>query len=125
MTATELDAFVGILLAADYSHNNVQTTKTLCQSNNLSIFRAALSFNRFSALARYIIFDDGRKRAQRLSHDKAAPILDVWNFLNENPAKNYSPHGSITIDEQLFPYCRKTRFTQYILSKPAKYGIKI
>lgn len=124
-TATELDAFVGILLAAGYSHNNMQTTKALWQSNNLPIFRAAMSFNRFSALARYIRFDDGRTRAQRLRDDKAAPIRDVWNFLNENLAKNYSPHDSITIDEQLFPYRGKTKFTQYIPSKPAKYGIKI
>ncbi|GBP09225.1 PiggyBac transposable element-derived protein 4 [Eumeta japonica] len=46
-------------------------------------------------------------------------------FFNENLAKNYSPHESITIDEQLFPYRGKTKFTQYIPSKPAKYGIKI
>lgn len=32
---------------------------------------------------------------------------------------------NFTVDEQIFPYRGKTRFTQYIPSKPAKYGIKI
>ena len=71
-----------------------------------------MSFNRFSALARYIHFDDGRIHAQRLRDDEAAPISDVWNFINL--ARNYSPHGSITIGEQLFPYRGKPKFTQYI-----------
>ena len=31
----------------------------------------------------------------------------------------------VTIDEQLFPYRGRTRFTRYIPSKPAKYGIKL
>lgn len=29
------------------------------------------------------------------------------------------------VDEQLYPYRGRTRFTQYIPSKPAKYGIKV
>ncbi|XP_025407297.1 uncharacterized protein LOC112681247 [Sipha flava] len=31
----------------------------------------------------------------------------------------------LTVDEQLFPYRGRTRFTQYIPSKPAKHGIKV
>lgn len=37
----------------------------------------------------------------------------------------YEPYENITVDEQLFPYRGKTKFTQYIPSKPAKYGIKV
>lgn len=84
-----------------------------------------MSHKRFLLLTRYIRFDDGRTRPFRLQSDKAAPIRDIWNYMNENLAKNYSPYENITIDEQLFPYRGKTKFTQYISSKPAKYGIKI
>lgn len=108
-----------------FSHNNTQKAKVLWRPDNLPIFRAAMSYHRFIALTRYIRFDDGRTRERRLRDDKAAPIRDIWNFLNENLSKNYSPHNTITIDEQLFPYRGKTKFTQYIPSKPAKYGIKI
>jgi hypothetical protein len=38
--------------------------------------------------------------------------------------KNYKPTENITVDEQLFPYRGHTKFTQYIPTKPAKYGIK-
>lgn len=97
----------------------------LWETGNLPIFRAAMSYNRFLLLLRYIRFDDGRIRAFRQQHDKAAPIRDIWNYLNENLAKNYIPHDSITIDEQLFGYRGKTKFTQYIPPKPSKYGTKI
>jgi hypothetical protein len=59
-----------------------------------------------------------------LQSDKATRIRDIWNYMNEYLAKNYSPYENITIDEQLFPYRGKTKFTQYIPSKPAKYGTR-
>ena len=37
----------------------------------------------------------------------------------------YKPTENLTIDEQLYPYRGHTKFTWYIPSKPAKYGIKI
>lgn len=37
----------------------------------------------------------------------------------------YKPTATLTIDEQLCPYRGRTGITQYISSKPAKYGIKI
>lgn len=84
-----------------------------------------MSHKRFIALTRYIRFDDSRTRNFRQQTDRAAPIRDIWNFLNENLAKNYEPYENFTVDEQLFPYRGKTKFTQYIPSKPAKYGIKV
>ncbi|XP_050523719.1 piggyBac transposable element-derived protein 4-like [Daktulosphaira vitifoliae] len=46
-------------------------------------------------------------------------------MLNQNLHKNYKPTENITVDEQLFPYRGHTKFTQYIPSKSAKYGIKV
>jgi len=84
-----------------------------------------MSYHRFRILARYVRFDNGRTREFRQRTDKAAPIRDIRNFVNENLRDNYDPHENITIDEQLFPYRGRTKFTQYIPSKPAKYGIKV
>lgn len=125
VTSTELDAFIGLLLVAGVSHNNMQKSSYLWRSDGLPIFRAAMSHKRFIALCRYIRFDNGRTRAFRQQTDKAAPIRDIWNYLNKNLANNYVPYENITVDEQLFPYRGRTKFTQYIPSKPAKYGIKV
>ncbi|KAL4143109.1 hypothetical protein QTP88_005476 [Uroleucon formosanum] len=89
VTESELDAFIGILLAAGVSHNNTQKSEVL------------------------------------MAYRWPTDIQSSYNYMNENLAKNYSPYENITIDEQLFPYRGKTKFTQYISSKPAKYGIKI
>ena len=46
-------------------------------------------------------------------------------MLNRNLEKAYKTYECITIDEQLFPFRGHTKFTQYIPSKPSKYGIKV
>ncbi|XP_043065149.1 piggyBac transposable element-derived protein 4-like [Drosophila ficusphila] len=125
LSSTELDAFVGILLAMGASHNNMQKASDLWRSDALPIFRSAMSYHRFRVLTRYIRFDNGRTRELRKRVDKAAAIRDIWKLLNENLKDNYDPHENVTIEEQLFPYRGKTKFTQYIPSKPAKYGIKV
>ncbi|XP_049308583.1 piggyBac transposable element-derived protein 3-like [Bactrocera dorsalis] len=84
-----------------------------------------MSYRRFLTISRYIRFDDGRTRPFRLETDKAASMRDIWNFLNTNLQKNFRPYSDITVDEQLFPYRGRTKFTQYIPSKPAKYGTKV
>lgn len=45
--------------------------------------------------------------------------------MNERLKSNFKPLGSVTIDEQLFPFRSGAPFRQYIPSKPAKYGLKI
>lgn len=125
LISTELDAYIGILLASGVSHNNLQKSRVLWAMDALPIFRAAMSFSRFCILNKYVRFDNNRSRAFRQQTDKAAPIRDIWNLLNENLARNYDPYEKISVDEQLFPYRGRTKFTQYIPSKPAKYGIKV
>lgn len=125
LTHSELDAFIGILLAMGLSHNNMQRARYLWHTDSLPIFRAAMSYNRFVALTEYMRFDDSRTRADRQQTDKAAPIRKIWTLMNENLTKNYEPHENVTVDEQLFPYRGRTKFTQFIPSKPAKYGIKV
>uniref|UniRef100_A0A8D9E8K7 PiggyBac transposable element-derived protein domain-containing protein n=1 Tax=Cacopsylla melanoneura TaxID=428564 RepID=A0A8D9E8K7_9HEMI len=46
-------------------------------------------------------------------------------MFNKKLRHNFIQGEAITIDEQLFPYRGRTKFTQYIPSKAAKYGIKV
>lgn len=89
------------------------------------LHRAAMSINRFWNIISFTRFDDANTRAQRLESDKAAPIRDIWTMFNSNLANHYKATEYLTIDEQLYPYRGRTRFTQYIPPKPAKYGIKV
>ena len=63
-------------------------------------------------------------RSQRLLTDKFAHISEIWNKFIENCKACYRPGDNITIDEQLFPTKARCPFTQYIASKPDKFGIK-
>lgn len=73
----------------------------------------------------YIPFDNSITRPARQLESKSAAIDDIWSMLMKHLESQYVPGAQITVDEQLFPYRGRTRFTQYIPSKPAKYGIKI
>lgn len=76
-------------------------------------------------MLRFIRFDNENTRAEHARTDKAAPIRDIWTMLNKNLEKAYKPYECITIDEHLIFFRGHTKFTQYIPSKPAKYGIKV
>jgi Transposase IS4 len=124
-TALELDAFLGILIAAGVHRSNKEHLDEMWQPDALPIYRAALSRDRFKMFLRFIRFDNAATRNERLKESKAAAISEIWNMLNSNLSSAYKPSECITVDEQLFPYRGRTRFTQYLPSKPAKYGIKI
>lgn len=121
----ELYAYFGLLLAAGVNHSNKQILDELWQTNALPIYRATMSLHRFNFISRFIRFDDQRTRSERQKTDKAAPISDIWIMFNDRLKHLYTPRSTITVDEQLFPYRGNTRFTQYIPSKPAKYGLKV
>lgn len=121
----EFYAFLAILITSGANNSNTDNTVDMWQTYSYPLYRAAMSINRFWNIIRFIRFDDAITRAQRIETDKAAPIRDIWTMLNSNLAKHYRPTEYLTIDEQLFPYRGRTRFTQYIPSKPAKYGIKV
>lgn len=125
ITSEELDAFLGVVLAAGVHHSNNEHVSEMWKSEALPIYRAALSKDRFQAILRFIRFDDYQTREERRTHDKAAPIRVIWEKLNDNLRKYYTPGDSVTVDEQLYAYRGRTKFTQYMPNKPAKYGIKI
>ena len=125
LTTEQLSAFIGILITAGVNNSNVDHIYDMWKSTSYPLYRAAMGVNRFRSILRFIGFDNANNRTERAAHDKAAPIRDIWVMLNANLAKAYKPSANLTVDEQLFPYRGRTRFTQYMPSKPVKYGIKI
>ena len=120
----EFYALLAILITSGANNSSTDNTKDMWQSYSYPLYRAAMGINRFWNIIRFIQFDDANTRAQRMEIDKAAPIRDISTMLNSNLPKHYDPTEHLTIDEQLYPYRGRTKFTQYFQSKPAKYGIK-
>lgn len=125
LTIREIEAFLGLLITAGVNHANSQCTADMWKTTSYPLYRASMSINRFWNVLRFLRFDDANTREERQRIDKAAPICDLWTMLNSNLRKYYRPTENLTIDEQLFPYRGRTKFTQYIPSKPARYGIKV
>ncbi|XP_053960549.1 piggyBac transposable element-derived protein 4-like [Anastrepha ludens] len=125
VTLSEMYAFIGVLIMTGANRNNAECAPDLWSVENCPLYRASMGINRFQAILRFIRFDDGNTRAQRLVTDKAAPISELWTMMNYNFEQSYKPSEYLTVDEQLFPYRGRTHFKQYIPSKPAKYGIKL
>lgn len=125
VTTQEIYAFMGVLIAAGVNNSNNDHTSEMWKSTSYPLYRATMGLKRFRAISQFIRFDDANTRQARSQEDKAAPIRDIWAMLNANLSKIYKPTENLTIDEQLYPFRGHTKFTQYIPSKPAKYGIKI
>lgn len=84
-----------------------------------------MGLNRFKSILRFIRFDDKSTRSERRKKDKLAPIRDLFNMIDANLSRTYSPGENLTVDEQLIPYRGRCPFKQYIPSKPDKYGMKM
>ena len=125
LTSEEFDAFLGIIITAGVRLSNFEHTKELWKTDAYPLYRASMPINRFWQLNRFLRFDNDATRNDRLKTNKAAAIADIFEMLNTNLRSNYKPSDSLTIDEQLFPFRGRTKFTQYMPSKPSKYGIKV
>lgn len=125
ITVDELEAFIGILYirGAIGSHSlDVDSLWSFKWGN--PIIKAIMSRNRFREIMKYLRFDHKSSRRQRLNEDKFAMISETWYEFISNAQACYIPGPYITIDEQLFPSKCRCRFTQFMSSKPDKYGQK-
>ncbi|XP_065674166.1 piggyBac transposable element-derived protein 4-like [Hydra vulgaris] len=125
VTVQEIYSFMAILICSGVNNSNTDHVSDMWHSSSYPLYRATIGINRFRNIMRFIRFDDANTRKQRKKSDKAAPIRDIWTMLNKNLSQIYKPTDNLTVDEQLYPFRGRTKFTQYIPSKPAKYGIKI
>ncbi|CAJ0940183.1 unnamed protein product, partial [Ranitomeya imitator] len=88
-------------------------------------FSLVMSINRFKILICCLRFDDRTTRTERRTHDRLAPIRDIFQRFVVNCKQSYYPGENLTIDEMLPGFRGRCAFRQYIPSKPNKYGIKI
>ncbi|XP_026464487.1 piggyBac transposable element-derived protein 4-like [Ctenocephalides felis] len=120
-----LRAYFGLLLLAGvYRSKGECMTELWDDKRGRPIFRATMSLKYFKYLNSCIRFDDKENRLDRLARDKLAAIRNVFDKWNKNLRTMYVVGDCVTVDEQLIPFRGKSPFTQYIPSKPYKYGIK-
>lgn len=121
----ELNAFIAILFARGALRANTLAAKDLWNKTwGPPFFASVMSRNRFLEIMHYLRFDIKSTRSVRLQTDKFGLASDPWNRFISNCQNCYKPGENIAIDEQLFPTKVRCKWTQYIASKPDKFGIK-
>jgi predicted nucleic acid-binding OB-fold protein len=105
--ATELRAFVGLLLLGGVLCSNREPVKEMWTTDPAiarPIFAATMTRDRFLELHRHVTFDDVSTREQRRETDRLAPIRDVVESFAEKFRRFYNPNYNITVDEHLVPF---------------------
>ncbi|XP_073494170.1 uncharacterized protein [Phyllobates terribilis] len=121
----ELDAFIAIFYARGISGTNRHSISSIwCNDWGIPFCKATMFRDRFVEIMRFLRFDEKSTRSERLQTDKFALFSIVWDRFIENCIACYKPGPYITVDEQLFPSKTRCPFTQYMPSKPDKYGHK-
>lgn len=120
----ELEVFFGICYARGVLSHNIPLKKLWSQDWGCTLIQKAMTRDRFLEILRFLRFDEKSTRKTRLATDKFALASSLWEPFIENCKKSYIPSENVTVDEQLFPTKSRCPFTQYIASKPDKFGIK-
>ena len=94
------------------------------KSGAFRFFQQTMCRNRFREILRFLWFALRSTRSVDLQYDKFSLISKVGNAFISNSIACDKPGANITVDEHLFPTKARCRFTQYIASKPDKFGIK-
>ncbi|KAM3603127.1 uncharacterized protein V6R79_016937 [Siganus canaliculatus] len=124
-SVAELKAFIAILYVRGACCGNGLDLESFWSEEWGNVFfKTTLSRERFRKIMRYLRFDLVATRSQRQATDKFTHVRMVWDRFVQNSIKCYKPGLDITVDEQLFPTKSRCPFTQYMPSKPDKFGIK-
>ena len=125
LTFEELEAFIAVMYAQEAIGKSALPLHDLWTGNlGVTLSKSAMSRNRFCEILRFLRFDVKSNRSHRLQIDKFALFSEVWTHFTDNCCALYKPGGFITVDEQLFPSKARCPFTQYMASKPDKFGQK-
>ena len=120
----EIYKLFGIMYARGLLAKGQPVEQIWSRAWGINYFPSTMSRDRYKELLKFIRFDIRSSRAERLQTDKFALISIIWNRFIDNSKACYRPNSDITVDEQLFPTKARCPFTQYIASKPDKFGIK-
>nr|CAH7731632.1 unnamed protein product [Callosobruchus chinensis] len=124
---SDLKAFLDLKILAGVFKSEREDADYLWATDGTGryIFRATMTLKRFLFLLCAIRFDNSDSRADRIvSGDTAAAISVFKNFI-KNCSTNYICSEFATVDVMLVPFREKCKFSMYMKSKPAKYGLKI
>lgn len=120
----DLEKFIGLQLARGvFVAKNTPLKDLWNQKWGPPIFHNTMSRNHFMSLMKHLRFDDITTRRIQNGRDKFL-VSETWDAFIENCQKCYVPNYNLTIDEQLFPCKTRCPFTQYMTSKPDKFGLK-
>ncbi|XP_068205343.1 piggyBac transposable element-derived protein 4-like [Palaemon carinicauda] len=115
VTLMELRAFLGILIMTGARKDNHLTAEEMfSKSLGCPFYRSIMSERRFAFIQRALRFDSIATREERVTHDKFAPIRNLWDQVIANCIANYEPSGHLTVDEQLLGFRGRCRFRMYI-----------
>ncbi|XP_060725490.1 piggyBac transposable element-derived protein 3-like [Tachysurus vachellii] len=120
----ELMAFISILFVRAIMCPVGALVDCWSESFLVPVIKETMSRDRFISIMQHLRFDNKDTHAERVKIDKFAAISDIWRRFNKNCVESFTPGEHMTIDEQLFPTKVRCPFTQYIASKPDKFGIK-
>lgn len=120
-----LKKFLGLQLArAVWINKKTSVSDIWAKHLQLGLFQRTMSRNKFKSIMRILRFDDKRTRGERSVENKFAACSEIWYDVINNFQEFYKPNTNLTIDEQLFATKARSPFTQYMPSKPGKFGIK-
>jgi hypothetical protein len=121
-----LALFGALFLMAVKSGNRADLTEFFNKNGTgLTMIRPNFSENRFRFLLRFLRFDNLNTRTQRKKNDKLAPIRDFPTKFISNCQNSHALGESTPIDEMLLAFRGRCSFFQYMVKKPAKYGLKL
>ena len=119
----ELKALIGLVyLRAALQLNIFKTREIFFHESSQEIFTATMSCNRFAFLIHFLEFDNKETWRQQWREDKFASIREFFMKMNKSNRRCRNPLPYVTVDETLYPYCRRIGMKQYNPSAQ-KYGL--
>jgi hypothetical protein len=125
LSREELLAFIGLLFIRGATAASKLELESLWSNTwGLPIFKDTMSRNKFRKIMAFLRFDEKSTRSERIGNDKFCMISEIWDRVISNGRCYFSPSPQLTVDEQLLPSKTRCPYTQYIPTKPDKFGIK-
>jgi hypothetical protein len=118
-------AFIGLLFIRGATAASKLELESLWSNTwGLPIFKDTMSRNEFRKIMAFLRFDEKSTGSERIGNDKFCMISEIWDRVISNGRCYFSPSPQLTVDEQLLPSKTRCPYTQYIPTKPDKFGIK-
>ena len=120
----DLLKFIGLQYIQGLYNKSIPLAMLWSKNYGIPIFSATMSRNKYEYIMRILRFDNKNSRSQRLNTDKFAAVREIFDLFVANCKEKYTPHFSLTVDEELMPLKSRCRFIMFMANKPDKYGIK-